>query len=451
MSMGIFFGLGYWPCHGYTADIRDLEKALKSAMAAEKLSEVISTVAAIQSALGPRAGVPEVRESYLKVPSNAAILTPKEAYHGFEKYLRQLPNMSWWQVGNSPRYMPGPLREPASLIAGGVAAARAKLSGHPSALSQAKDAADFLIWAQERAGHSLYPFPASVAATNKRAMLVMQKVLKRIDQTGHRDRMIQNDWFFQDMGDGGLQFDNGECGAAMLDLYLLTREPRYLHSALKAAEWALAEPLCTNWNYNSFSVFFLAKIFSVTQDSRFLEAAVHKTMLGVIPGQLREGHFTGRWVDPHNARSAYHYIMMRALAQLVGVLPAGHPQRPEVLAALARGLKSRNQEIIERGVMNKDKAMEALLLARQAFIAEPEWLSETYTQQALEAVSLLVSTQAREGMNPLSPNAWGRFLEYVGSSTLKTVLPKGLSSCRSRLPAQNPRHPYLPAAECVRE
>ena len=105
---------------------------------------------------------------------------------------------------------------------------------------------------------------------------------------------------------------------------------------------------------NSFSVALLAEAFRATGERRYLDAAVHKTRVGVIPGQLTEGPHAGRWVDAHNARPAYHYIMMRGLAQLAAVLPADDPVRAEIMRSLTLGLKTRNAELLGPGAANKD-------------------------------------------------------------------------------------------------
>jgi hypothetical protein len=201
----------------------------------------------------------------------------------------------------------------------------------------------------------------------------------------------------------------------MLDLYEITKDNRYLESARKAANWAAERPLCPNWNYNSFSVFLLARIFSVTQEPKYLDAAIQKARLGVIPGQLKDGAHAGRWIDPHNARPAYHYIMMRSLAQLVGVMPSEHVARAEIVSALSMGLSTRNLEMIAQGVMNKDHAMESLLLVNQFFKDDVTFLRDTHSSAALDALGRLVSEEARRGQKPLGPRAWGLFLEFVAS------------------------------------
>ncbi|MFM9082136.1 MAG: hypothetical protein ACKOTE_18800, partial [Opitutaceae bacterium] len=166
-------------------------------------------------------------------------------------------------------------------------------------------------------------------------------------------------------------------------------------------------------HYNSFSVRLLARAYAATGDPRYLDAAVSKARLGMIPGQVADGARAGRWVDPHNARPAYHYIMMAALAQLVGVLPPSHQHRPEILRALSLGLAGRNAEMTTRGVMNKDHAMETLLLVKSVFADDPAYRLETNSEQAWRSLGLLVSAEARRGRQPLAPGPWGMFLENI--------------------------------------
>jgi len=158
-------------------------------------------------------------------------------------------------------------------------------------------------------------------------------------------------------------------------------------------------------------------MFAVTQEPKYLDAAIIKARLGVIPGQLTNGPRAGRWIDPHNARPAYHYIMMRALTQLVAVMPPEHVERPEIVCALSLGLKTRNAEMVARGMMNKEHAMESLLLVNQTFKNDAAFLRDTHSSAALEAIGRLVSDEARRGKQPLAPGAWGLFLEFIASGT----------------------------------
>jgi len=62
--------------------------------------------------------------------------------------------------------------------------------------------------------------------------------------------------------------------------------------------------------------------------------------------------------------------------------------------------------------MNKDKPTECLLLVRGVFGSDAPFMKETFTTGALDALSRLVSYQAREGRLPLGPRGWGEWLEW---------------------------------------
>ncbi len=391
-------------------------EALAQAMVANDLEAIRSAVTAAHAALGDKAGIPEVDDGFKNVPADATMLTREEAQRGFTPHFAQLEKMRWWKIGADPSKLTAPLRGVASIITGHVAAARAKLDGAERSLTMAREAADFLIWTQEQAGAGCYPFPAASGTSDARAMEVATRFLKQAEKAGKLGEVVRNGWAFDDLGDGGLQFDNGECGVAMFELYELTKDVRHLESARKAADWAMARPLCSNWNYNSFSVHLLAKAHAVTGEPKYLDAAIHKARLGVIPGQLTEGPRAGRWMDAHNARPAYHYIMMCALAQLAAEMPLQHEHRAEIVKALTTGLKARNTEMASLGVMNKDHAMQALLLVNRAFAGDAAFLAESKSVEALRALALLVSAEAHRGKSPISPAQWGQFLEHLSQS-----------------------------------
>ena len=119
------------------------------------------------------------------------------------------------------------------------------------------------------------------------------------------------------------------------------------------------------------------------------------------------------WVDPHNARPAYHYIMLRALAQLVAVLPPNDPDRAAIMRSLQLGLVTRNAEFSSLGIMNRETAMETLLFVHQAFAADPGFLTVTRSTTALDILARSVSADALRKNPSLSPRAWGQFLAFA--------------------------------------
>lgn len=396
-----------------TVTIAQPRRELSEALAKEDLASVRVAVAAARQALGPKAGEPEVPDTFILIPKMGRWLTPAEARRGFKPDFNRFEELAWWRIGLDPTKLTHALREPASFLAGNVAVARANLDGADQSREYAMAAGDFLLWAQAQAGGGVFPFPAARGGKGGKPFEVAERFLARVEKQGRLTQFVHQGWVIDDADDGGLQFDNGECGVAMFELFELTREQKYLTAARQAADWAASRRLVANWNYNSFSVYLLAKAYQVTEEKRYLTVATKKATIGVIPGQLTAGPHAGRWLDPHNARPAYHFILLRGLAQLAAVMPQNDPARGEILRALQLGLRARNQDFLSRGAPNKDKAMETLLLVNRALAGEPEFLRAALVPEALEALGKLVSEQARAGGHPLGFREWGLFLEEV--------------------------------------
>lgn len=221
--------------------------------------------------------------------------------------------------------------------------------------------------------------------------------------------MIANGWAIDDLDDGGLQFDNGLAGVALIRLFEATNDEKYKQAAMKAADWSLKRPIVTNWNYNSFSVFLLSETFRVTGEVRYLAGAKKKAIIGVLPGQLDAGPRVGRWGDPHNARPAYHYILVRGLASLAAVLPSDDKDLPRILESLRLALKTRNPDF-QKGVFNADSSVEALVLVKSMPANSYEKLQDCYIDEALDALERYAAHRFRKGKPALSPGAWGQLL-----------------------------------------
>ena len=83
------------------------------------------------------------------------------------------------------------------------------------------------------------------------------------------------------------------------------------------------------------------------------------------------------------------------------------------MRALALGLKTRNGEIVTLGVMNKDKAIETLLLVQHVFAKDAAFLRDTESTAALDVLVRAVSAEARRGKSPIGPREWGLLLEHI--------------------------------------
>ena len=114
-------------------------------------------------------------------------------------------------------------------------------------------------------------------------------------------------------------------GVALLQMYEMTGEQRYLDASCRAADWAVGHPISPNNNYNSFSVWHLCELYKVTKDERYLASAIHKNREGGFPRQEANGAWAG-----HNAWIFYHAIIIRGFAAVYGVLPDGHEAKEEL-------------------------------------------------------------------------------------------------------------------------
>lgn len=302
------------------------------------------------------------------------------------------------------------LREVATVIDGCLAARRAGAAKSGELLKIATDAGDFLVWAQERAGTGVFPFPAVRKGTG-RPFEVAERFYQQAEKDGKLDRVIQNGWAVDDFDDGGLQFDNGLAGAALVRLFEATKEDKYKTAAVRAADWAATRRVVANWNYNSFSVLLLAEVYRLTGDDKYLAAAKRKTRLGLLPGQLTDGPRKGRWADAHNARPAYHYIIVRGLAALGAVLPKDDPDLPAVVECLRLALLARNPDF-ERGIVNADSTVEALVRVKELPPHVAEKLDGCKTDEALSTLERYAEDGFRAKKSPFGPGAWGQLLAY---------------------------------------
>jgi hypothetical protein len=309
------------------------------ALEAEDVNAVRAAVTKAVETLGPWAGNPETATRYYPPISR----DPFDVVKARQWWLKEINGgkhrLPWIKnPTGDPRAMQAGLRD-AALPLDALARTALLFPEHRAELTkQVRAGADWLIKLQHPSG--VFPFPVG-PGLNPRDK-VGQIVARAIKQ---HPEIVVNDWIPDDQSDGGLQFDNGLCGRALISAWELTQDPRYLDAAKRSGDWAITRPLVSNWNYNAFSVGLLSRLATATDDANYLSAAVKKAEIGVLPGQMP----SGRWFDPHNASVVYHNILLRDLLELLHALPADHTFRPIVLDAITRGLNQAAEETLTSG------------------------------------------------------------------------------------------------------
>jgi len=156
----------------------------------------------------------------------------------------------------------------------------------------------------------------------------------------------------------------------------------------------------------------LAEAYRETGRREFIERATEKVAVGVLPGQLAEGRYAGRWVDPHNARANYHYIIVRALARYVSVLEPEHPMRQVVVDALRHALQARNGDYLDGTVPNVESTLDALLVLELVLDNSGIVIGDVRQREVIHMLARIPVALFSSGKLPVSPVVWGRLLEY---------------------------------------
>lgn len=372
-----------------------LTPALQEAMNSGDEERIRTVVAQIREALGEWAGHTEVETKYHKPvvtdppPSlvqihegwNSIFVSTESEYQG---------SGHWRKSGLAP------LRNTCDVILGYGEAVKAGASNRDLLLRRIREGLDSVLSVQ--AVNGVFPFPDLRGKDSFFGPMLERLVAKH-------PNIVQNGWVVDDDGDGGLQFDNGVCGNAMLEGYTLLHEKKYLESARRASDWAASHKLVTNFNYNSFSVWLLAHMYRATGEHKYLDAAVRKARLGVLPGQMENG----RWMDPHNARPAYHWIMVRALLELYGALPLNDSFRTLLHRSLLSAIDNGTREIIDKGAPSFETPLAVLPFACALPGAKPEWF--TALNVLINGVFDVAQRDPKQ-IRGISPYGYGSYLLF---------------------------------------
>jgi hypothetical protein len=291
--------------------IEGLNEKLAAAMRKRDAANATAVAGEIAKALGDKAGVPDVRrKGDLDRPSPT---NPADVAKLFVEVIEADPRALKALTAG----VPGPTTMPrayASVIDGCVAIRPLVTKLVPDKLPELDALVAGCCQAMTRlqTADGFFKFP-DLRGKNLRFGDMIDKVAERVPGA------VVDGWLVVPDPDGGSQFDAGECGMALLRAGVAYKNDAWLAAGRKAADWAITQPCVPNWNYNAFAVSLLGEAFRATGEKKYLEAARSKFETGVRPGQAANG----RWIDPHNARTVYHVILLRACHDLEEALPAG--------------------------------------------------------------------------------------------------------------------------------
>lgn len=330
---------GEAPPPAVIAALKPVLEAQRKALLARDEAAIRQAVSNAIAVLGPWAGNPETETRHHPPVDKAPFAPARVRSYWLEQVAHADRKLPW--VANpagDPRTMRAGLRAaavPLQAIARTVALVPEKKT---ELVRIVRAGSDWLLERQHESG--VFPMPVGPARDPKdKVGRILERLLKE------RPELAVQGWIVDLPGDGGLQYDNGLCGAALVAAWRATGDDRCLAASKRAADWAARQPLVPNWNYNAFSVGLLAAVAQATGEANYLAAAVAKARLGVLPGQMPGG----RWFDPHNACAVYHNILLRDLLTLYEALPRTDAFRPVVRDALVRGVDQAAGETIANG------------------------------------------------------------------------------------------------------
>lgn len=348
--------------------IRRLASDYAAAMNAGDAAKLAATRNRIVALLGPYAGVPEERPAY-GTPVDSSAPAPEGVQTAWTAALALLSGRTGWEEARKLEGSPGAggrvprLRVSERQIRALLQTHEAGLDPNGAHLKAAIAGLDYLLTTQASTGVFGYPYEPGGAGLRQQGAEAVARGRKQ------GLTMVERDWIIEDLGSGGLNFDNGVCGAVLLHGYALTGDARYLAAAIRAGEWAKKRPLALNFNYNGFSGILLARLYRATGERAWLEAAQRVFEFGVLDGQMPNG----RWFDQHNAKIQYHAILCsQTLEYLLALRHARHDTAPRVERQARLALDNLAAELTTYGTNNADEALSLSALAFGLMIIGPE-------------------------------------------------------------------------------
>jgi hypothetical protein len=332
----------------------EMRKALDAndAVLAEamKKGDAVAVAAAVQAAtriLGESAGVPDLRRPGDRIKPSAT--RPADLADLIAKALLGDPRRVKAMAAGTPGET-AMARAYAAIVEGSLAA-RPLIEKHQTARLADLDAAivggcKSILTLQLADGHFKFP-------DLRGKHLVLGDLLEKVVRTDVE--AVKDGWIVAPVPDGYAVIDAAECGAALLRAAAVVRREGWTTAGLRAVEWARARPPSASFRANAAAVSLFVEAFRATADKQYLTAAWQRYTVGVAPGQTADG----RWVDPTDAWTANHFLILRAVLDLEEILPIGKDRDAVALAAM-RAVGALEAEILKVGVPSTANTVQEL-------------------------------------------------------------------------------------------
>jgi hypothetical protein len=192
---------------------------------------------------------------------------------------------------------------------------------------------------------------------------------------------------------GAAQAENAYCGMALLSAGSTLKRPEWAQAAMKAADWAAAQPCLPHFLANALSAALLARAYLDASQDRHLNGLVAKLNLGLLPGQVENG----RWIDAATAQTTNHVAILQALQDAWQAVPLDRGLlREELKSSLDRAADSLLEESRALGVPSQGGALRTLV--RQRDLTRPN-LDPRLEPAILDSVTV-VQELCHDGAKP---------------------------------------------------
>ncbi len=377
----------FHPSPGLLEKAEKASAQLDAALRAGSVEQVSSVITGWKTILGDQAGLPDGRRP--GVHPRPLTINEVDATKLFVNALKSEARTVRQLTSGSP--LPDQMVRVYSYLLEGIVTIRPFTLQHTPDDMAALDAlargiAKILVTLQQPEGH--FPFP-DLRGKNIRFGDMLNK------QLAAGTIQVREGWVITADPDGGSQFDTGLCGTTLLRAGKVYNEPSWIMAGLRSADWAIGQRCVTNFNYNAFSVSLLANAFTASKDTKYLDAALSKFALGVAPGQTS----TGRWIDPHNARTVYHNIILRSIGDLLAAIPVEETGKISKIKAI--GLPAINSLVSEFEAMGITVECLPELLSLQVHFPDHSGLNAAIDQVAASIIEKSTDgTRVKMGAQP---------------------------------------------------